>query len=380
MLKPGATIGILGGGQLARMMALAAAPLGLKCHIFAPAGDNPAFDVAAAATEADYTDEAALERFAEVVDVVTYEFENVPARTAEVLAAHRPVHPNPRALAVTQDRLTEKTFIRDLGLPVPDFRAIDSLEDLKAGAAAMGGFGVLKTRRFGYDGKGQAMIRPETDLTEAWDKVGHAPSILEAFVPFEREVSVVAVRGRDGEFRAWPLTENWHRDGILSASMAPCADGAALEPQAVAYAKRVAESLDYVGVFALELFVRDGQLLANEMAPRVHNSGHWTIEGAETSQFENHLRAVLGLPLGNTAAVGHSVMLNWVGAMPEAAPVLRSPAGHWHDYGKTSREGRKVGHATLRAEDRATLRRELETAVDALSRREEFSGVIARLG
>jgi 5-(carboxyamino)imidazole ribonucleotide synthase len=204
--------------------------------------------------------------------------------------------------------------------------------------------------------------------------------ILEAFVPFEREVSVVAVRGRDGEFRAWPLTENWHRDGILSASMAPCADGAALESQAVAYARKVAEALDYVGVFALELFVRDGQLLANEMAPRVHNSGHWTIEGAETSQFENHLRAVLGLPLGSTAAVGHSVMLNWIGAMPEAAPVLRSPAGHWHDYGKSSREGRKVGHATLHADDRATLRGELETAVDALSRREEFSGVISRLG
>ncbi|MFN7212096.1 MAG: ATP-grasp domain-containing protein, partial [Lysobacteraceae bacterium] len=197
--------------------------------------------------------------------------------------------------------------------------------------------------------------------------------------PFEREVSVVAVRGRDGAFRAWPLTENWHRDGILSASMAPAAGADALAPQALSQARRVAEALGYVGVFALELFVREGELLANEMAPRVHNSGHWTIEGAETSQFENHLRAVLGLPLGDTSAVGASVMLNWVGTMPDAGPVLSSAAGHWHDYGKSAREGRKVGHATLRAGDRPALAAALGPVVASLGRREEFAPVLARL-
>ena len=376
------TVGILGGGQLARMMALAGAPLGLRFLAMDTSADACAGQFVPMVV-GDWRDESALAEFASRVDVATFDFENVPAESAEWLAARIPVFPAPRALRIAQDRLAEKTLFNELGIGTPAFAAVDTRAGLEEAVARIGLPCILKTRRLGYDGKGQFRLKTPADLDAAWAALGaQAPTvglILEAFVPFEREVSVVAVRGRDGEFRAWPLTENWHRDGILSASMAPCADGAVLEPQAVAYAKRVAESLDYVGVFALELFVRDGQLLANEMAPRVHNSGHWTIEGAETSQFENHLRAVLGLPLGNTAAVGHSVMLNWVGTMPEAAPLLRSPAGHWHDYGKTSREGRKVGHATLRAEDRATLRRELETAVDALSRREEFSGVIARL-
>lgn len=377
------TVGILGGGQLARMMALAGAPLGLRFLAMDTSAEACAGQFVPMVV-GDWRDEKALAEFASRVDVATFDFENVPAESAEWLAARIPVFPAPRALRIAQDRLAEKTLFNELGIGTPAFAAVDTRAGLDEAVARIGLPCILKTRRLGYDGKGQFRLKTPADLDAAWAALGaQAPKvglILEAFVPFEREVSVVAVRGRDGEFRAWPLTENWHRDGILSASMAPCADGTALEPQAVAYAKRVAESLDYVGVFALELFVRDGQLLANEMAPRVHNSGHWTIEGAETSQFENHLRAVLGLPLGSTAAVGHSVMLNWVGAMPEAAPVLRSAAGHWHDYGKTSREGRKVGHATLRAEDRATLRRELETAVDALSRREEFSGVIARLG
>jgi 5-(carboxyamino)imidazole ribonucleotide synthase len=377
------TVGILGGGQLARMMALAGAPLGLRFLVMDTSHDACAGQFVPMVV-GDWRDEAALAEFASRVDVATFDFENVPAESAEWLAARVPVFPAPRALRIAQDRLAEKTLFNELGIGTPAFAAIDTREGLDEAVARIGLPCILKTRRLGYDGKGQFRLKTPDDLDAAWAALGAQASkvglILEAFVPFEREVSVVAVRSRDGEFRAWPLTENWHRDGILSASMAPCADGAALEPQAVAYARKVAEALDYVGVFALELFVRDGQLLANEMAPRVHNSGHWTIEGAETSQFENHLRAVLGLPLGSTAAVGCSVMLNWVGAMPEAAPVLRSPAGHWHDYGKTSREGRKVGHATLRAEDRATLRRELETAVDALSRREEFNGVIARLG
>jgi 5-(carboxyamino)imidazole ribonucleotide synthase len=377
------TVGILGGGQLARMMALAGAPLGLRFLAMDTSADACAGQFVPMVV-GDWRDEKALAEFASRVDVATFDFENVPAESAEWLATRIPVFPAPRALRIAQDRLAEKTLFNDLGIGTPAFAAVDTREGLDEAVARIGLPCILKTRRLGYDGKGQFRLRTPADLDAAWAALGaQAPKvglILEAFVPFEREVSVVAVRGRDGEFRAWPLTENWHRDGILSASMAPCADGAGLEPQAVAYAQRVAEALDYVGVFALELFVRDGQLLANEMAPRVHNSGHWTIEGAETSQFENHLRAVLGLPLGSTAAVGHSVMLNWVGAMPEAAPVLRSPAGHWHDYGKSSREGRKVGHATLRADDRATLRSELETAVEALSRREEFSGVIARLG
>ncbi|GAB3741617.1 5-(carboxyamino)imidazole ribonucleotide synthase [Silanimonas algicola] len=377
------TVGILGGGQLARMMALAGAPLGLRFLAMDTSADACAGQFVPMVV-GDWRDETALAEFASRVDVATFDFENVPAESAEWLAARIPVFPAPRALRIAQDRLAEKTLFNELGIGTPAFAAVDTRAGLDEAVARIGLPCILKTRRLGYDGKGQFRLKTPVDLDAAWAALGaQAPKvglILEAFVPFEREVSVVAVRGRDGEFRAWPLTENWHRDGILSASMAPCADGAALEPQAVAYAQRVAEALDYVGVFALELFVRDGQLLANEMAPRVHNSGHWTIEGAETSQFENHLRAVLGLPLGSTAAVGHSVMLNWVGAMPEAAPVLRSAAGHWHDYGKTSREGRKVGHATLRADDRATLRSELDTAVVALSRRGEFSGVIARLG
>lgn len=348
MLKPGATIGILGGGQLARMMALAAAPLGLKCHIFAPAGDNPAFEVSGTFTEADYTDEAALERFAAAVDVITYEFENVPARTAEVLAARRPVHPNPRALAVTQDRLTEKTFIRDLGLPVPDFRAVDSLDDLKAGVEAMGGFGVLKTRRFGYDGKGQAMIRPETILSEAWEKVGKAPSILEAFVPFDRECSVIAARSANGDSAAYEICENEHRHHILARTILPAAVSPALGHEAMATAEKIAAALDYVGVIAVELFIAGDRLLVNEIAPRVHNSGHWTIEGAETSQFENHIRAVAGWPLGLTSRLGRIEMDNLVGDEAERwDAILKEPGAHLHLYGKAeSRPGRKMGHVT----------------------------------
>lgn len=348
MLKPGATIGILGGGQLARMMALAAAPLGLKCHIYAPKGDNPAFDVASAATEAGYDDEAALARFAAQVDVITYEFENVPARTAEVLAARSPVHPNPRALAITQDRWLEKSFIRELGLPVPDFRAVDHLDDLKAGAAAMGGFAVLKTRRMGYDGKGQAMIKPDTILAEAWDKVGQAPSILEAFVPFERECSVIAARAANGESVAYELCENEHRHHILARTTLPAAVSPALGHEAMAIAEKIAAALDYVGVIAVELFVAQNQLLVNEIAPRVHNSGHWTIEGAETSQFENHIRAIAGWPLGRTTRRGRIVMDNLIGDEADQWPAILKDAGaHLHLYGKAeSRPGRKMGHVT----------------------------------
>jgi len=376
------TVGILGGGQLARMMALAGAPLGLRFLVMDTSAEACAGQFVPMVV-GDWRDEAALAEFASRVDVATFDFENVPAESAEWLAARIPVFPAPRALAVAQDRLAEKTLFKELGIGTPAFAAVDTRGQLDAAVARIGLPCILKTRRLGYDGKGQFRLKKAADLDAAWDALGAQASkvglILEAFVPFERELSVVAVRGRDGAFRAWPLTENWHLDGILSASLAPAPGVAAIEPQAVAHARKVAEALDYVGVFALELFVRDGELLANEMAPRVHNSGHWTIEGAETSQFENHLRAVLGLPLGSTAAVGQSVMLNWVGAMPAAAPVLMSPCGHWHDYGKGPREGRKVGHATLRGDATATLARELEAVSAALGRQQEFAPVLARL-
>ncbi|MEP6633787.1 MAG: ATP-grasp domain-containing protein, partial [Luteimonas sp.] len=242
---------------------------------------------------------------------------------------------------------------------------------------------ILKTRRLGYDGKGQFRIKTADDATAAWDALGAQAEavglILEAFVAFERELSVVAVRGRDGAFRTWPLTENWHVDGVLSASLAPARADDALAATARDYAKKLAESLDYVGVFALELFSRDGELLANELAPRVHNSGHWTIEGAETSQFENHLRAVLGLPLGDTRMVGTACMLNWIGALPDAGPVLTEPGGHWHDYGKSPRVGRKVGHATVRADHGDDLAAALRRVAAAQGREAQIAPVVSAL-
>ena len=376
------TVGILGGGQLARMMALAGAPLGLRFLVM-DTSDEACAGQFVPMVVGDWRDEQALAEFASRVDVATFDFENVPAESAEWLAARIPVFPAPRALRIAQDRLAEKTLFNELGIGTPAFAAVETRADLEAAVARIGLPCILKTRRLGYDGKGQFRLKTPADLDAAWAALGAQAGkvglILEAFVAFERELSVVAVRGRDGAFRAWPLTENWHRDGILSASMAPAAGVAALMAQALDHARELAEALEYVGVFALELFVRDGELLANEMAPRVHNSGHWTLEGAETSQFENHLRAVLGLPLGNTAALGSSVMLNWVGAMPAAAPVLASPAGHWHDYGKSPRPGRKVGHATLRADGCPALADALQEVTVALQRQDEFAPVLARL-
>lgn len=376
------TVGILGGGQLARMLVLAGAPLGLRFAVFDPAVDACAGQVAPLQVGA-FDDAAALAAFAAQVDVLTFDFENVPAASAQQLATQVPVFPNPAALAIAQDRLSEKTLFRELGIPVPEFAAIDDRAGLDAALARIGAPCVLKTRRFGYDGKGQFRIKTFADADAAWDALGAQAAtvglIVEAFVPFEREVSVVAVRGRDGEFRAWPLTENWHVDGVLSASLAPASVDAGLQEVAEAHARALAERLDYVGVFALELFVRDGTLLANEMAPRVHNSGHWTIEGAETSQFENHVRAVLGLPLGSTAMRGHACMLNWLGAMPDAAAFLAVPGGHWHDYGKQARDGRKVGHATVRADTPALLAQLLGDVGQALQRDAQMAPVLARL-
>jgi 5-(carboxyamino)imidazole ribonucleotide synthase len=376
------TVGILGGGQLARMLALSGAPLGLRFLVLDSTPDACAAQFAPL-LQADYRDHDALAAFADQVDVATFDFENVPAESARWLAERVPVFPSPRALAVAQDRLAEKSLFRELGIPVPEFADVTSRASLDEALARIGTPCILKTRRLGYDGKGQFRIKSPADAEAAWAALGPQADtvglILEGFVAFQRELSVVAVRGRDGELRAWPLTENWHESGILSASLAPAVVDASLQAQALAAARKVAEALDYVGVFALELFLRDGVLLANEMAPRVHNSGHWTIEGAETSQFQNHLRAVLGLPLGDTRAIGHSVMLNWIGDMPSSLPVLAEASGHWHDYGKSPREGRKVGHATLRADTPAQLAEALERTGRALGRDPQVAPVLARL-
>lgn len=372
------TVGILGGGQLARMMALAGAPLGLRFLVMDSVADACAGQVAPLLC-ADYRDQQALAEFASRVDVATFDFENVPAASAEWLASRIPVYPNPRALAVSQDRLEEKTLFRSLGLATPEFAVIDSLDDLRRAAAEIGLPAILKTRRLGYDGKGQYRLRVGADVEAAWAELGGVPLILERFVAFERELSVLGVRSAGGEFVAYPLTENWHASGILSASLAPAAVSPQLAAQALQSARALADALDYVGVFALELFLKDGQLTANEMAPRVHNSGHWTIEGAEISQFENHLRAVLGVPLGSTATRGFSAMLNWVGQLPERTPALAEAAAHWHDYGKASRDGRKVGHMTLRCDSVESLSEALARVGVGLGRDEQVAPVRAAL-
>ena len=373
------TIGILGGGQLARMLALAGAPLGVRFLVVDSVADACAGQVAPLLT-ADWRDFAALEKFATGIDVATFDFENVPADTAQWLTEHTKVSPNPRALALAQDRLAEKTMFRELGLDTPAFAVVDSRDDLQRAADEVGYPSVLKTRRLGYDGKGQYRLRSSADLDAAWQTLAGAPSILEAWVAFDREVSVIAVRGRDGAFSTYPLVQNWHADGILSASLAPAPDTSQLAQVAAQHARVIAEHLDYVGVFALELFVRDGKLLGNEMAPRVHNSGHWSIEGAACSQFENHVRAVLGLPLGDTSALGVSVMLNWIGQLPDARGVLAEPRAHWHDYGKSPRAGRKVGHATLCADNSQQMRERLMRVAHALGREAQVAPVLAALG
>lgn len=368
------TVGILGGGQLARMMAIAGAPLGLRFKVVDTVADACASQVAPL-TCADYNDLDAIAAFALGIDVITFDFENVPADTAMFLASRVPVFPNPQALAVSQDRLEEKQLFTRLGMTTPAFATVDSREDLDAAVAKVGLPAILKTRRLGYDGKGQIRLRSTDDKNTAWSKLGGVPLILEALVPFEREVSVIGVRSRTGEFTTYPLTQNFHQDSILSASLAPAPQTEGFAETAVGFARRLAEDLDYVGVFALELFVHQEQLLANEMAPRVHNSGHWTIEGAATSQFENHLRAVLGLPLGSTRAMGTSVLLNWIGEVPDALPLLREPLGHWHDYGKTPRPGRKVGHAVVTGEA-AEISKTLGRLAAAMNRADQIDPVL----
>jgi 5-(carboxyamino)imidazole ribonucleotide synthase len=351
-IRPGHTLGILGGGQLGRMLALAAAQLGLRVHIFSPDADSPAFDVAAARTLAPYEDEEALAAFGRSVDVVTYEFENVPGRAAEVLSGVAVLAPNARALAITQDRLEEKSFVSGLGIPTAPFAAAGSVAELEQAMASIGQPCVLKTRRFGYDGKGQVMLRPGIDPAAAWSDLGSKPCILEGFVPFEREVSVVAARAASGDFAAYDLCANEHRAHILDATRVPAGVSAATERKALDIARAIADALDYVGVLAVEMFlVRDGdaeRLVVNEIAPRVHNSGHWTIEGAVTSQFEQHVRAVCGWPLGSTERRGRIEMRNLIGEDAASwAELLAEPGARLHLYGKDeARPGRKMGHVT----------------------------------
>jgi len=345
-------IGILGAGQLGRMLALAGYPLDFDFVFLDPATEACAAPLGEH-IHADYVDEQALAEFCVSVDVATYEFENVPAKTAEFVAARIPLLPAPVALTVGQDRLSEKSLFDKLKIPVPRYMPVATREALDFAIKNIGLPAVLKTRRLGYDGKGQAVLRQPQDLDAAWAKLGGQPLIIEAFVPFEREVSCLAVRAADGEMKFYPLVENVHRDGILRTAKPSLNDP--LQAQAEDYARRITEHLGYVGVLAFEFFVADGQLYANEIAPRVHNSGHWTIEGAVCSQFENHLRAIAGLPLGSTALRGHSVMVNFIGDAPANAALAAIAGVHIHHYGKTPKPQRKVGHATVTADNATQL-------------------------
>ena len=350
VFAPGATIGILGGGQLGRMIAVAAAQLGYRTHVYAPESSGPAADVSPLWTQGAYDDHAALTAFAGSVDLVTYEFENIPQDSVALLAGLGHVRPNARALGIAQDRLSEKRFVAGLGGRTAPFASVESLADLEQALGQIGTPAILKTNRMGYDGKGQARIMPGDDPAVAWAAVAEAPCVLEGFVTFDMEFSVILVRGEDGEVRFWDSPVNVHDHGILATSTVP-AGGivAAQEAEARTLAARVADALDYVGVLTLEFFAAADGPVFNEMAPRVHNSGHWTIEGALTSQFENHVRAICGLPLGATALAARQVeMRNLVGAQAgDWRAILSDPANHLHLYGKhEARPGRKMGHVT----------------------------------
>jgi 5-(carboxyamino)imidazole ribonucleotide synthase len=340
-------VGVLGGGQLGRMLALAGYPLGLRFRFLEPMPHAPA-GMLAEVRQGAYEDPRVLEEFAAGLDRITYEFESIPVQAVRALAKQVPVYPPPEALEAAQDRLNEKTLFQRLGIPVPPFAAVNSREDLDAAIARVGLPAVLKTRRFGYDGKGQFVLREPADAARAWQMLGNMPLLLEGFVTFDREVSILAVRGASGATAFYPLVENHHRDGILRLSLAPAPNRTrGLQELAERHASALLDALRYVGVLAIEFFEKDGNLLANEMAPRVHNSGHWTIEGAETSQFENHLRAILDLPLGPARAVGHSAMINLIGTVPDLKDIFSVPDAHLHLYGKSPRPGRKLGHVTV---------------------------------
>lgn len=349
-VAPGSTIGIVGGGQLGRMLAMAAARLGYRVHIFAPDADSPAAEVASAFTCARYDDHAAIARFAKTIDVATYEFENIPVASLEALGGAVPLHPSPQAIAVAQDRLAEKSFVSGLGVRTAPWARVDGRAMLDAALGAIGMPAILKTRRFGYDGKGQARIAEPADADAAWDAISARPAILEGHVAFEQEFSIIGCRGQDGRFLSWDAPANVHENGILSTSIVPAGGIVAEQAGAArAIAARIADALDYVGVLACEFFAAADGPVFNEMAPRVHNSGHWTIEGARTSQFENHVRAVCGLSLGGTDLAAPKVeMRNLIGAQTnDWAAILADPDAHLHLYGKgEARPGRKMGHVT----------------------------------
>ena len=345
-LAPGSTVGILGGGQLGRMLAVAASRLGLKAHIFEPGANPPAGDVAAQVTTAPYEDEDAIRAFARSVDVVTYEFENVPTSALDLIEAEVPIRPSRKALSVSQDRATEKTFLQELSIPIAPWAQVEDRTTLDAAISQVGTPSILKTRRFGYDGKGQARLKSAVDADAAWQEVGQAPSVLEGFVDFQREVSVIIARSMDGEVVAFDPGENVHRDGILYTTTVNSAVARGIRTDAVLIAAKIVNALDYVGVMGVEMFVTPQGLLVNEIAPRVHNSGHWTIEACVIDQFQQHIRAVAGWPLGDGKRHSDAVMTNLIGSEADDWSTLAREGG-LHLYGKAeSRPGRKMGHVT----------------------------------
>ena len=353
------TVGVLGGGQLARMLAQAGRPAGLKFVFLDPAQDACAKEFGDH-IHADWDDQSALTQLGERSDVVTFDFENVPESSATLIESLCPVYPPPRALFTSQDRMREKSLMQELDIPVAPFFPVSSRPELLAAVEQMGFPCVLKTRRFGYDGKGQVVLRLQEDLERAWQQLGDQELICEDFVPFDVECSIIAARDRNGNTVFWPLTLNLHRDGVLAISMAPVFDGQ-MQARAEVLIQRLLDHLDYTGVMVLELFLKDGEMLANEFAPRVHNSGHWTIDGAHTSQFSNHLRAICNLPLGDTKCSSKAIMFNLLGQMPEVAEQSADTGSwhgdvHWHDYHKTARAGRKIGHVTVTAHSDAGVR------------------------
>ena len=348
-LPQGANIGILGGGQLGRMLAVAASRLGLKAHIFEPGANPPAGQVADQVTTASYEDEAALRRFAQSVDVITYEFENIPTSALDILEQIRPIHPGRRALAISQDRLSEKEFLTGLGLKVAPYANVTSAAEAEAAAQSIGTPSILKTRRMGYDGKGQVRLKNVSDMEQAWQAMQGAPSVLEGFINFSHEVSVIAARTSDGQVACYDPGENVHREGILHSTTVPASLSAAQRMDAVLLAGQILNALDYVGVMGVELFVTADGLIVNEIAPRVHNSGHWTQNGCDICQFEQHIRAVAGWPLGDGSRHSDIRMENLIGADMDRVPELRKTNAALHLYGKSEvKPGRKMGHVNFR--------------------------------
>ena len=348
-LPLGACIGILGGGQLGRMLAVAASRLGLKTHIFEPGANPPAGHVAHQVTTASYEDDAALRRFAQSVDVITYEFENIPTSALDILEQIRPIHPGRRALAISQDRLSEKEFLTGLGLKVAPYANVTTAAEAEAAAQSIGTPSILKTRRMGYDGKGQIRLKDASDMAEAWQAMQGAPSVLEGFINFSHEVSVIAARASDGQVACYDPGENVHREGILHSTTVPASLSAAQRMDAVLLAGQILNALDYVGVMGVELFVTADGLILNEIAPRVHNSGHWTQNGCDICQFEQHIRAVAGWPLGDGSRHSDIRMENLIGADMDRVPELRKTNAALHLYGKSEvKPGRKMGHVNFR--------------------------------